>query len=574
MKKYLQLMAMLLLPVLACSQNKDLPNPVADLQILPAGSYVIAMDNTNQVNAAGDFNLKSYGLVVFLLNRNIKIKWVIKSGKLKDDIDFTAMASRIKPVTAVAATRDFKAGPFVIFASDTAGVEMLIDSFYYNPTGSIPAVSLTGNNRPGVYKTTADVPSVDIRYNLTGFKPKAAILKDGGNQAIHIGFMADAGIPDTNWRVNLGQNLITSCFTFASEPHNTKVGTADFDTAIHGIRAFVQSGGNFLAQCAAVESYEDHVDHGFLQTTTGIIHHNLHYGNDRYTNNDLSFAQYDGYYHSTQTGHLQSWDINSSWANSGYMIQNDPSTVGGTNNIGASVSKLIDVNTRGGMVFYLGNHDFTNLTHLEDINGIRMYMNAFLTPVAINQFCTITPPLPISWYSFTATRSGVQVQLEWKTESETNNKYFYPERSSDGVHYISLAKLAGAVNSSSINTYTYRDIPGTGIFYYRIRQEDIDGKTTYSIIQVVKVEGRSGSSVYIYPNPNRGIFTIAFDKDNIGKTMVLFDETGRQVCKQDNFMNGSTRQLNLANLPAGVYTAVFFFADNSEKITEKIVIVK
>ncbi|MBK8521793.1 MAG: T9SS type A sorting domain-containing protein [Ferruginibacter sp.] len=574
MKKYLQLTAMLLFTVLAFSQNKDLPNPVADPQTLPAGSYIIAMDNTNQVNTAGYFNLKSYGLVVFLLNRNIKIKWVIKAGKLKDGIDFTASASKLKPIALGAAIHDFKAGPFVIFAADTAGVSILIDSFYLNPTGGSPAVPLTGNNRPSVYKTTADVPNVDIRYNLTDFKPKAAILKDGGNEDIHVGFMGLAGIPDTNWRVNLGQNLIISCFTFASEPHNDKVGTPDFDIAIHGIRAFVEFGGNFLAQCAAVESYENHIDHGYLQTSTGITHHNAHYSNDKYSNSDLGFAQYDGYYHSTQTGHLQSWDINSSWVNNGYVIQNDPNIIGGINNIGASVSKFKDPDTRGGMVFYLGNHDFKNMAHLEDINGIRMYMNAFLTPVAINQFCTITPPLPISWYSFSATRYGVQVNLEWKTASETNNKYFYPERSADGVHFIALAKLNGAVNSNKINTYTFNDVPGTGIFYYRIRQEDIDGKTSYSITRIIKVDSRSGSSLYIYPNPNRGVFSITFGKDYIGRSMLLFDETGRQVYRQDKLMNAVTQQLNLANLSSGVYTAVFFFANNSEKITEKIVIVK
>ena len=574
MKKLLQLLALLLFPAIAFTQNKDLPNPDPDLHTLPAGSYIIAMDNTNQLNTAGHFNLKSYGLVVFLLNRNIDIKWVIKAGKLKDGIDFTANAAKIKPVAAAAANRDFKAGPFVILAADTAGVCNLIDSFYLNPTGGTPAVPLTGNDRPCVYKTTASVANIDIRYSLTNFKPKAAILKDGGNEHIHIGFMAAAGIPDTNWRVNIGQNLVTSCYTFASEPHNDKVGTPDFDTAIHGVRAFVEYGGNFLAQCAAVEYYENHVDHGFFQTSTGITHHNIHYGNDRYTNSDLSYAQYDGYYHSTQTGHLQSWDINSSWVNNGYIIQNDPSTVGGTNNIGASVSKLKDVNTRGGMVFYLGNHDFKDLTQLEEINGIRMYMNAFLTPVAINQFCTIT--LPISWYSFTAKRSGVNVQLEWKTSMELNNRYFYPERSTDGVNFSTLLQVNGSANSSGIRTYSFTDVPpGAGIFYYRVRQVDIDGAVTYSVTRIVKMDGTSNDGIYLYPNPNNGRFTLVFNQPSLFHGLMVYDQTGRKVYSlqlSDN--HKSNVPLDLSSLSAGLYSLSVIPASGGGIVTKRLIIVK
>lgn len=51
--------------------SKDLPSPVANLQTLVAGSYVIPMDNTLQQNAGGYFNLKTYGLIVHLLNNNI-----------------------------------------------------------------------------------------------------------------------------------------------------------------------------------------------------------------------------------------------------------------------------------------------------------------------------------------------------------------------------------------------------------------------------------------------------------------------------------------------------------------------
>src|SRR5258705_3011978 len=70
------------------AQNPDLPNPTANIQTAPAGSFVIAMDNTNQANP-GYFNLKSYGLIVYLMNNNKRFRWIITAGKAKDGTDMS-----------------------------------------------------------------------------------------------------------------------------------------------------------------------------------------------------------------------------------------------------------------------------------------------------------------------------------------------------------------------------------------------------------------------------------------------------------------------------------------------------
>src|SRR5688500_9811792 len=101
MKKLL--LSLLTIALFSSSANsQNLLNPAANLQVLPAGSYIIPMDNTLQsettLGIAGKFNLTSYGLIVHLLNYNVKIKWVIKAGKTKDQVDFTASAQMILPV--------------------------------------------------------------------------------------------------------------------------------------------------------------------------------------------------------------------------------------------------------------------------------------------------------------------------------------------------------------------------------------------------------------------------------------------------------------------------------------------
>src|SRR5437762_11154298 len=102
MKKLLLALLCMIVFTSVQSQNTDLPSPVSNNQTLPSGSYVIAMDNTNQLNNSGIFNYKAYGLIVTLLNNNFKVKWVIKAGKAKDGIDFTVNATKIKPTAGSA----------------------------------------------------------------------------------------------------------------------------------------------------------------------------------------------------------------------------------------------------------------------------------------------------------------------------------------------------------------------------------------------------------------------------------------------------------------------------------------
>src|SRR5258706_9029084 len=100
MKKFVPFLLSVVTCFFARAQNTDLPIPSSNLQTLPTGSYVIPMDNTLQTDnviGSGNFNLHSYGLVVHLLNNDVKVKWVIKAGKLKDGIDFTGMAEQLKP---------------------------------------------------------------------------------------------------------------------------------------------------------------------------------------------------------------------------------------------------------------------------------------------------------------------------------------------------------------------------------------------------------------------------------------------------------------------------------------------
>ena len=558
--KRLLILFILLQSFALCSISQDLPGPPANIQSLPKGSYIIPMDNTYQLNSASLFNLNSYGLVVYLLNKNVKVKWVIKSGKSKDATDFTVTSDRVKPTTTGSGTsRSFKAGPFVIFQSDTSGVAAKVEAYY-------TLFSLAGSDRPNLYASTAAV-NVDVRYDLTGYIPKGAILTDGGNQSIHLGYMVSAGIPTSNYTTSDGENL-TNCFTFASEPHNEKHG-ALVDSAIVHIKSFAQLGGNFLAQCAADSNYENN-PLGHFQSTGGMNVMNSNIGSGAsltYPNPDLSYSQFEGDYFSYDgASFVQNWQIQ------GVALNNEHRHGGGTGAYStytfATVSKLKA--GVGGLIFYLNCHDYNayGALTLYTINGIRIYMNAFLTPSMF--LC----PLPLSIISFSGTLNQGVPLLKWTVAENETGDHFELQKSNDGIRFTTVAAIA-VTDKEGLESYAYNDqkIFGSNT-YYRLKMVNKTFTVAYSKIIVLKdVKAKNGGKLSILENPVGSSLTFNYNASQTGiKTVDLYSTLGVKVYSAKVTVQTGVNSISLTlgnRVTKGIY--VMELSDNSEISTAKII---
>jgi len=119
-------------------------------------------------------------------------------------------------------------------------------------------------------------------------------------------------------------------------------------------------------------------------------------------------------------------------------------------------------------------------------------------------------PLPITLLSFEGQLTQVQtVDLNWKTVSEINNDYFTLERSSDGIQFEVLQIVDAVGNTSGVTSYQYTDLqPFDGVSFYRLKQTDINGKSTYSKIITMVRSGLSMHALAVFPNPSNGLVTI------------------------------------------------------------------
>src|SRR5690606_15403615 len=101
--------------------------------------------------------------------------------------------------------------------------------------------------------------------------------------------------------------------------------------------------------------------------------------------------------------------------------------------------------------------------------------------------------------------------------SEADNDYFGIERSSDGVNFKQIGKVAGTGNSYKLTDYSFVDYtPKSGqTNYYRLRQVDVTGSYAFSKICAVTFEG--SQTISVFPNPVLNKFSVFGVAGNINK---------------------------------------------------------
>ncbi|MBN1448670.1 MAG: T9SS type A sorting domain-containing protein [Bacteroidetes bacterium] len=118
-------------------------------------------------------------------------------------------------------------------------------------------------------------------------------------------------------------------------------------------------------------------------------------------------------------------------------------------------------------------------------------------------------PWPVELTSFTAAQQGEAVVLQWITASETNNHGFHIQRldadQAAAAEWETLDFIEGAGTTHQQRQYLFldKDIPKDGLYRYRLKQVDFDGRFDYSPEVLVHFNLRPGEFALRqnYPNP-------------------------------------------------------------------------
>jgi len=122
--------------------------------------------------------------------------------------------------------------------------------------------------------------------------------------------------------------------------------------------------------------------------------------------------------------------------------------------------------------------DFYNLA--ENLNYTICYTIQCPTTGVINLLCTyelITLPIELTYFTYRIEYNNIR--LLWETATETNNCCFVLYHSTDLQNWLNIGSVEGAGNSLNPTNYSFiYDSPSEGVNYFKIQQEDFDGRIT------------------------------------------------------------------------------------------------
>lgn len=176
---------------------------------------------------------------------------------------------------------------------------------------------------------------------------------------------------------------------------------------------------------------------------------------------------------------------------------------------------------------------------------------------------TVTPVL---LEYFRGDQVGHEVQLDWKTATQSNHQSFLIYRSTDGNDWKEISRIFGEANSQESIAYSYTDkTPYHGLNFYRIVQVDLSGATTGYPSVKVNVQYEDTGFLALYPNPvQQGLLHLQFDGKANGDPALLqiISLDGRLLSSQGFALQNGVNDLtyNVDNLATGLYIAKVTYA--------------
>lgn len=185
--------------------------------------------------------------------------------------------------------------------------------------------------------------------------------------------------------------------------------------------------------------------------------------------------------------------------------------------------------------------------------------------------CAYGVLLALQDLSFSATANQSRNTLQWSLKEDQNSGMYDVERSQDGEQFTKIKTIAAKSNGETKTAYEYRDELPFPVAYYRLKITDKSGASFYS--KIVKVENNNiKTGLTVYPNPNKGSFTITGISAKELNSLSIVDVQGRKVAFKATGNNGNQSALvAVKGNTSGVFFVQYISA-TAGKVTTRFVV--
>ncbi|MCF2492723.1 M1 family aminopeptidase [Dyadobacter chenhuakuii] len=163
-------------------------------------------------------------------------------------------------------------------------------------------------------------------------------------------------------------------------------------------------------------------------------------------------------------------------------------------------------------------------------------------------------PLPVTFETVKVQCLGDQPQLIWTTSEELNADHFEIQKSSNAVNWSKIGSVEAAGNSTDLKHYTYTDYTTQANGdYYRIAEQDMDGKVQYSRILRNTCGTLQKSDLIISPNPVADLLHFRTNGENRGGMNVSIYNADGHLERLEHVSQTNSNSINVSAMQHGVY---------------------
>ena len=205
----------------------------------------------------------------------------------------------------------------------------------------------------------------------------------------------------------------------------------------------------------------------------------------------------------------------------------------------------------------------SDVDHSNGINTTRTFAMQPETAYMNIDLGIMFAPLPLEWLDVTANRESNTHIIRWQVGQEQNVSHYEVERKLETD--VDFKVIPGRLDAKRVNgrvvDYQLKDydVARSGVYLYKVKQYDLDGKYTYS--KIVKVVNTGQNSIDLYPNPAHNETNLMVGiTENAVVSVEIFDGSSRLVkvvnMAEVQLAGDKNYKVDLEHLPAGVYNVV------------------
>jgi len=204
-----------------------------------------------------------------------------------------------------------------------------------------------------------------------------------------------------------------------------------------------------------------------------------------------------------------------------------------------------------------------NTTYYGATAGSTGVLTQTITQTQTSSFPISCATLSVEFQDIAAARNEGANTITWHVADERGTQGYIVERSTDGSSFTGIGHVAYQVRTSSVNKYEFRDndAPAMGTVYYRVKEVEASGRTQYSKIVSLLMDGQA-IKLTVFPNPAKTSATVSFVAATSGDVSLrLFDLKGSQIWQRQLRVSAGSNFIlldQLGSIPNGVYLLQWF----------------